>query len=114
MIDSTRNDMLEFLQSKNLPAYFQVKSHIILSVAEEQNPAEAKSHLFKDIEALEVAKQTETHNRADAGELRDWGRSFGSSQLRCVRGRTFPMTVMTSDLRGSSDRIWKPLKVFVH
>ena len=73
MIDNTRNDMLEFLQSKNLPAYFQVKSHIILSVAEEQNPAEAKSHLFKDIEALEVAKQTETHNRAGAGELERLG-----------------------------------------
>ena len=55
--------MLRFLEQENLPPYYQVKAHIILSAADEQNePWEnfraTRFHLRKAQKALDLAKQT--------------------------------------------------------
>ena len=66
--------MLQFLEQDNLPSYYQIKCHIILGAANEQNePWEnvraANHHLNEAEKALAVAKTPYIHDPADVKRL---------------------------------------------
>ncbi|KAF2173074.1 hypothetical protein M409DRAFT_17023 [Zasmidium cellare ATCC 36951] len=67
--------MLRFLKQDNLPPYYQVKAHVVLSATDEQdepweNWAATRHHLREAEKALQLAEQTYTHDASDKEKLK--------------------------------------------